>query len=144
LTYFRQTLTKDRPTLSSERAPSPRQDRNCQTVTKIWSWAPDGARHQDGRTDWLSVVKWLGLGLGLGYKYRPLSGTGRSSLFALWEVPTGTILTFAWRSWGKPWSPQNSLSQDLNQKLPEYKFEVLIFDATCKKGTVSNCLTWQN
>jgi hypothetical protein len=46
------TMTKDRPTLSSERAPSPRQDRNCQTVTNIWSWAPAGARQQDRLTDW--------------------------------------------------------------------------------------------
>jgi hypothetical protein len=24
-----------------------KQDRKCQTVINIWSWAPDGARHQD-------------------------------------------------------------------------------------------------
>jgi hypothetical protein len=27
------------------------QDRNCQTVTKIWPGAIDGARHEDGLTD---------------------------------------------------------------------------------------------
>jgi hypothetical protein len=27
----------------------------------IWSWAPDGARHQDRQADWLSVAKWLWL-----------------------------------------------------------------------------------
>jgi hypothetical protein len=32
------TLTKDRPVLSSERAPhKKKQDRNCQTVLNIWS-----------------------------------------------------------------------------------------------------------
>jgi hypothetical protein len=27
-------------------------DHNCQNVTNIWSWAPDGARHQDLLIDW--------------------------------------------------------------------------------------------
>jgi hypothetical protein len=45
------TLTKDRPVLSSERTPHKKQDRNCQTVITIWSWGPDGARHQDLLTD---------------------------------------------------------------------------------------------
>jgi hypothetical protein len=27
----------------------------------IWSWAPDGARHQDRQTDWLSIEMWLWL-----------------------------------------------------------------------------------
>jgi hypothetical protein len=49
--------------LVREGAPQ-KQDRNCQRVTNIWSWAPDGARHQDllvdGRstprlTGWLTV-----------------------------------------------------------------------------------------
>jgi hypothetical protein len=39
--------TNYRPVLSSERVPHKKQDRNCQTVINIWSWAPDGARHQD-------------------------------------------------------------------------------------------------
>jgi hypothetical protein len=39
--YKRQT----RP-IVREGAPQ-KQDRNCQTVINIWSWAPDGARHQD-------------------------------------------------------------------------------------------------
>jgi hypothetical protein len=34
------------------------QDRSSQNVPNIWSWAPDGARHQDG-LDWLTV--WLGI-----------------------------------------------------------------------------------
>jgi hypothetical protein len=38
-----------------------KQDCNCQTVLNIWSWAPDGARHQGLLTDWLSVAMWLGL-----------------------------------------------------------------------------------
>jgi hypothetical protein len=58
------TLTKDRPTLSSERAPhKKKQDRNCQTVLSIWSLAPNGARHQDLVTDWPSVAMWLWLWL---------------------------------------------------------------------------------
>jgi hypothetical protein len=51
----------DRPILSSERAPHKEQDRNCQTVINIWSWAPDGVRHQDLLTDWPSVAMWLWL-----------------------------------------------------------------------------------
>jgi hypothetical protein len=31
-----------------------RQDSNCETVTNIWSWAPNGARHQNRLTDWLT------------------------------------------------------------------------------------------
>jgi hypothetical protein len=38
-----------------------KQDRNCQTVINIWSWAPDGAQHQDLLTDWPSVAVWLWL-----------------------------------------------------------------------------------
>jgi hypothetical protein len=37
--------------LVREGAPQ-KQDRNCQTVINIWSWAPDGARHPDLLTDW--------------------------------------------------------------------------------------------
>jgi hypothetical protein len=53
----------ERPLFSSERAPHKKQDRNCQTVINIWSWAPDGARHQDLLTDWPSVAMWLRLWL---------------------------------------------------------------------------------
>jgi hypothetical protein len=49
--------TNDRPVLSSERAPHKKQDRNCHTVINIWSWVPDGARHQDLLTDWLTVSR---------------------------------------------------------------------------------------
>jgi hypothetical protein len=38
-----------------------KQDRNCQIVINIWSWAPDGAWHQDLLTDWSSVAMWLWL-----------------------------------------------------------------------------------
>jgi hypothetical protein len=51
--YKRQT----RP-LVREGAPQ-KQDRNCQTVINIWSWAPDGARHQDLLTDRQSQCDWL-------------------------------------------------------------------------------------
>jgi hypothetical protein len=32
-----------------------RQNRDCQTVINIWSWAPDGALHKDWLTEWLTV-----------------------------------------------------------------------------------------
>jgi hypothetical protein len=38
-----------------------KQERNCQKVINIWSWAPDGTRHQDLLNDWLSVAMWLWL-----------------------------------------------------------------------------------
>jgi hypothetical protein len=50
--------------LVREGAPQ-KQDRNCQTAINIWLWAPDGARHQDLRTDWPSVAMWLWLWLWL-------------------------------------------------------------------------------
>jgi hypothetical protein len=43
------------------------QDRNCQRVKNIWSWAPDGARHQDLLTDCPSVAIWLWLELGVQF-----------------------------------------------------------------------------
>jgi hypothetical protein len=46
--------------LFREGAPQ-KQDRNGQTILNFWSWAPDGARHQDLLTDWPSVVMWLWL-----------------------------------------------------------------------------------
>jgi hypothetical protein len=33
-----------------------KKNSNSQIVLNIWSWAPDGARHQDWLTDWPSVV----------------------------------------------------------------------------------------
>jgi hypothetical protein len=57
--YRRQTR------LSSERAPHKNQDRNCLTVINIWSWAPNGAGHQDLLTDSPSVAMWLWLWLEL-------------------------------------------------------------------------------
>jgi hypothetical protein len=43
-----------------------KQDRNCQRVINIWSWAPDGARHQDLLIDWPSIGMWLWLWLDMG------------------------------------------------------------------------------
>jgi hypothetical protein len=54
------TYTKDRLVFSSDRAPQ-KHDRNCQRVINIWTWAPDGARHQDLLIDWPSVTMWLWL-----------------------------------------------------------------------------------
>jgi hypothetical protein len=54
--------TNDRPTLSSERAPQENKYHNSQDVgLKIWSWVPEGARHQDWLADWPSAVTWLWL-----------------------------------------------------------------------------------
>jgi hypothetical protein len=51
------TKTNDRPDLSSEGAPDiEKRISNSQIVINVWSWAPDGARHQDRLTDWPSVV----------------------------------------------------------------------------------------
>jgi hypothetical protein len=44
-------LKNDRPVLDKEAAQH-RQIRICQSVIRILLWAPDGARHQDGPTDW--------------------------------------------------------------------------------------------
>jgi hypothetical protein len=51
--YKRQTRT-----LAREGAPQ-KQDHNCQRIINIWSWAPDGAHHQDLLIDWPSVAMWL-------------------------------------------------------------------------------------
>jgi hypothetical protein len=48
--------------LVREGAPQ-KQDRNSQTIINIWSWAPDGARHQGLLIDWPSVTMWLWLWL---------------------------------------------------------------------------------
>jgi hypothetical protein len=42
-----------------------KQDRNCQKVVNIWSWAPNGARPQDLLIYWQSVAMWLWLWLWL-------------------------------------------------------------------------------
>jgi hypothetical protein len=55
--YKRQTRPIDRVG-----APE-KQDHNCQSVISIWSWAQDGARHQDLLIDWPSVAIWLWLWL---------------------------------------------------------------------------------
>jgi hypothetical protein len=56
-TYWQrhQTMTDKRQTrlLVTEGARIGR-DRNFQTVKNFWSWVPDGARHQDIMTDWLT------------------------------------------------------------------------------------------
>jgi hypothetical protein len=48
--------------LVREGAPE-KQDRNCQWVISISSWAPDGARQKDLLIDWPSVAIWLRLRL---------------------------------------------------------------------------------
>jgi hypothetical protein len=42
---------KDRPVLSSERAPHKNKTVTVTQVIIIWSWSPDGARYQDILTD---------------------------------------------------------------------------------------------
>jgi hypothetical protein len=57
--YKRQTRL-----LIREVAPE-KEDRNCQRVINIWSWAPDRARHQHLLFDWPSVAMWVCLWLWL-------------------------------------------------------------------------------
>jgi hypothetical protein len=59
------TLTNENPVLSSERAPHMDKNRNCLTVTNIWSWAQVGF---GTKTDWPTIgrnvsliLTWLGL-----------------------------------------------------------------------------------
>jgi hypothetical protein len=47
------------PVLSSERAPHSDRTATALTETRIWSWVPDGAWHQDGLTDRPPPVTWL-------------------------------------------------------------------------------------
>jgi hypothetical protein len=58
------TNTDDRPDLSSEGAPDIDKTVNVKQIN-IRSRDPDGARYQDGLTDWSSVVMWLWLWLWL-------------------------------------------------------------------------------
>jgi hypothetical protein len=83
------TMTNDRPDLSSERAPD-WQNLNCLTVCNIWSWVPDGARHQDGPTDWPSVVTELWL-------WRPFCLTP-ACLLVCWTI----LRPWRWRRYDPP------------------------------------------
>jgi hypothetical protein len=63
-TYWQRLWTmtdKNRPDLSSERAHEQERTETVKQLTAIWSWAPDGARHQDILTDGPSVAKGLWL-----------------------------------------------------------------------------------
>jgi hypothetical protein len=52
------------------------QDSDFHTRINIWSWAPEGPRHQDGLTDWPSVATWLWLWLWLTWlEFRSSKGT---------------------------------------------------------------------
>jgi hypothetical protein len=57
-TALARTSKRQTHPLARKSAPQKR-DRNCQGVIKIWSWAPDWARHQDLLTDWPLVAMWL-------------------------------------------------------------------------------------
>jgi hypothetical protein len=57
---------------SCQRGRPTKQDRNCQTVINIRSWAPHGAREQDLLTHWQSVAMWLWFASGFG-SWKPLS-----------------------------------------------------------------------
>jgi hypothetical protein len=65
--------TDERPDLSSRHW----QNSKCQTVINIWSWAPDGAQHQNGLTDRRSVVTWLGTNVAPPQKDRPFPSSKR-------------------------------------------------------------------
>jgi hypothetical protein len=60
-----QHIRKTDPSSRQRGRPPKKQDRNCQTVINIWSWASDGARHQDLLTEWPSVAMWFWLWLWL-------------------------------------------------------------------------------
>jgi hypothetical protein len=72
--------------LVREGAPQ-KQARNCQTVISIWSWTPDGARHQDLMTGWQSVAMWLWLWLEqlsfLTYQRRNKERRGKTKVLTL-------------------------------------------------------------
>jgi hypothetical protein len=51
------TIYKRQPRPLVRNVAPEKQDRNCQRVINIWSWAPDGAGHQDLLTDWLTVSR---------------------------------------------------------------------------------------
>jgi hypothetical protein len=55
------SINKRQPRPLVREGASQKQDRNCQRVINIWSWAPDGARHQDLLVDWPSIAMWLWL-----------------------------------------------------------------------------------
>jgi hypothetical protein len=65
---------------SRQRGRPPTQDRNRQTVINRWSWAPDGARHQDLLTDWPSVAMWLWLEQSRGIITRVEAGSNNSTV----------------------------------------------------------------
>jgi hypothetical protein len=51
---------------SRQRGRPPQEDKDSNSLhakLKIWSWAPEGARHQDRLADWPSAVTWLWLWL---------------------------------------------------------------------------------
>jgi hypothetical protein len=56
---FRLWLTEERLDLSSQRAPEQDTTVTVEQLTNIWSWAQNGAQHQDILTDQPSVVIWL-------------------------------------------------------------------------------------
>jgi hypothetical protein len=59
-----QTLTDNRQTRPLVREGAPQRHNSIrQTVTNIWSWEPEGARHQDILIEWPSVVtrRWFWL-----------------------------------------------------------------------------------
>jgi hypothetical protein len=107
--------TRDRLVLSLERAPHKNKIVTV-TVIHIWSWALDGARHQDWLTDWPSVATWLTwTGFSLSDSERVESPGGFSSweykdedracdlktliVYNIWSVwRSETVLLSVWRS----------------------------------------------
>jgi hypothetical protein len=76
--YYWLTLTHDRPVLSSKGAPQ-KQNRNCQRLINIWSYAPDGC-FVPGQTGRLTVGRNIRLRLRL---IHPSNHPQRQQTFAL-------------------------------------------------------------
>jgi hypothetical protein len=68
-----------------------KQDLNCQRVINIWSWTPDGARHQHLLIDCPSVVMWLWIWLECN-SVRDLFVTEFKRQFTSW-VFSGEVFT---------------------------------------------------
>jgi hypothetical protein len=126
LTGYGLILTKDRPDLSSERAPHRGKTATLRKRKKIWSQVPESARHQDTLTDRPSVVMWLWFWLScLGVKteencitFRPVqliigfrdqwewnhNPRGLSGLHWLWtRFPK--LFAWSWRTQGRQLPP---------------------------------------
>jgi hypothetical protein len=113
--------------LMREDAPQ-KQDRSCQRVINTWSWALDGARHQDLLTDWLSVSMWLWLrlekkknitsgGIGRG-RWTPIYVQSSLCRVLMREVNAVTVLVKDSYKWVVSWRSESR--RIFSSKVPEW------------------------